>query len=83
MATTALVVKNLPANAGNVRDVGPIPGSGRSPGVGHGNPLKYFCLENPMEREKPGRLQSMALSMHTGVLKEKKIKKTSNFFLHS
>ena len=47
----ALVVKNLPANAGDVRDVGLIPGSGRSPGGGHGNPLQYSCLENPMDRE--------------------------------
>ena len=46
----ALVVKNLPANAGDVRDVGLIPGSGRSPGL-HGNPLQYSCLENPMDRE--------------------------------
>ena len=47
----ALVVKNLPANAGDVRDAGLIPGSGRSPGGGHGNPLQYSCLENPMDRE--------------------------------
>ena len=43
----ALVVKNPPANAGDIRDVGSIPGSGISPGGGHGNPLPYFCLENP------------------------------------
>ena len=43
-----LVVKNLPAHAGNVRDVGSIPGSGRSPGGGNGNPLQYSCLENSM-----------------------------------
>ena len=42
-----LVVKNLSANAG---DAGPIPGSGRSPGGGHGNPLQYSCLGNPMDR---------------------------------
>ena len=42
-----LVVKNLPANAGNT---GPIPGSGRSPGEGNGNPLQYSCLGNPMDR---------------------------------
>ena len=41
------VEKNLPANAG---DVGLIPGSGRSPGEGNGNPLQYSCLENPMDR---------------------------------
>ena len=47
----ALVVKNLPANAGDVRDLVLIPGSGRFPGGGHGNPLQYSCLENPMNRE--------------------------------
>ena len=45
-----LVVKNLPPNAGNVKDEGLIPGLGRSPGGGHGNQLQYFCLENPMGR---------------------------------
>ena len=43
----ALVVKNLPANAGDVRDSGSIPGLGKSPGGGNGNPLQYSCLENP------------------------------------
>ena len=46
----ALVVKNPPANAGDVRDASSIPGLGRSPGEGHGNPLQYSCLENPMDR---------------------------------
>ena len=46
----ALVVKNTPANAGYLRDVGLIPGSERSPGKGNGNPLWYSCLENPMDR---------------------------------
>ena len=45
-----LVVKNLPARAGDVRDLGLIPGWGRNPGEGHGNPLQYSCLENPMDR---------------------------------
>ena len=45
-----LVVKNLPANAGDIRDAGSIPGLGRSPGGGHGNPLQYSCLKNPMDR---------------------------------
>ena len=45
-----LVVKNLPSNAGVSRDVGLIPGLGRSPGGGHSNPLQYSCLENPMYR---------------------------------
>ena len=46
----ALVVKNLPANTGDVRDLGSIPGWGRSPGGEHGNPLQYSCLENPRDR---------------------------------
>ena len=46
----ALVVKNPFASSGDVRDVSSIPGSGRSPGEGHGNPLQYSCLENPMDR---------------------------------
>ena len=44
-----LVVKNLPADAGDIRDPGSIPGSRRSPGGGHGNALQYFCLENSMD----------------------------------
>ena len=46
----ALVVKYLPANAGDITDVGSIPGSGRSPGGGPGNPFQYSCLENLMDR---------------------------------
>ena len=45
-----LEVKNPPANTGNIRDAGMIPVLGRSPGGGHGNPLQYSCLENPMDR---------------------------------
>ena len=45
-----LVVENLPANAGDLRDKGSIPRSGRSPGGRHGNPLQNSCLENPMDR---------------------------------
>ena len=69
-----LVVKNLPANAGDVRDLGSIHGSGRSPGGGHGNPLQYSCQESPHGQRslgansrgwwwtgKPGVLQSMEL----------------------
>ena len=48
-------LKNLPANAGDIRYAGWIPVSGSSPGGGHGNPLEYSCLENPME-EEPGGL---------------------------
>ena len=46
-----LVVKNPPVNVGDVRDLGLIPQSGRSPGAGHGNPCQYSCLENLMDRE--------------------------------
>ena len=52
------VVKNLPANTGDARDVGSIPGSGVSPGVGNGNPLQYSCLENSTGTNG---LQSMGL----------------------
>ena len=45
-----LVVKNLPAYVGDVRDLGSIPGLRRSPGGGHGNSLQYSCLENPIDR---------------------------------
>ena len=44
------MVKNPPANAGDVRDVGSIPGTGRFPGEEHGNPVPYSCLGNPMDR---------------------------------
>ena len=44
------MIKNLPTNAGEARDAGLIPGSGRSLGVGNGNPLQYSCLENSMDR---------------------------------
>ena len=50
VSQVALMVKNPPANAGGTRDKGSILGSGRSPGRGHGNPLRYSCLENPMDR---------------------------------
>ena len=54
----ALLVKNLSANAGNIRDLGSIPGSGGSPGGGHGNPLQCYCLEDPVDKE-PGVLWSI------------------------
>ena len=66
------MVKNLPVNAGDQRDVGSIPGSRRSPGERYGNPFHYSCLENPMDKRnlvgyspwchkelEPGGLQSM------------------------
>ena len=54
----ALVVKNLPANAGDLRDTGSIHGSGRSPGECYGNPLQYSCLGNP-RTEEPGGPKSI------------------------
>ena len=68
------VVKKNPANAGDTRDVGLTPGSGRFPGEGHSNPLHYSCLENPMDREvwwatvrraTKSQAQPKCLSMHT------------------
>ena len=70
------MVKNLLANPGYLRDVGSIPGSGRSPEGGHGNPLQYACLENPMDRGAwqtavhrvaKSRTQLKQLSTHTYV----------------
>ena len=69
MHLVVLVVKNPLANAGDIRDVGSIPGSGRSPREGRGNPLQYSCLENPMDS---GPWQGTALSLAvrvTGALK--------------
>ena len=73
----AAMVKNPPANAGDMRDMGLIPGKGRSPGEGHGNPLQYCCLENPMDRgawpatvprvtKSPTRLKGLNTSASTG-----------------
>ena len=50
MAQVALVIKILPANTEDTGDTDSIPGLGRSPEGGHGNPLQYYCLENPMDR---------------------------------
>ena len=69
----ALVVKNLPVNAGDIRDSGSIPGSGRSPGGAHGNPLQYSCLETPhgqrsLVRYSPWGLKASAMAevtLHT------------------
>ena len=59
----ALVVKNLTANAGDIRDPGWIPGLGRSPGGGHGNPLQYSCLGGPHGQSRPAGLQPMGLPL--------------------
>ena len=50
VSQVALAVKNPPAGAGDISDVGSIPGLGRSPAGGNGTPLQYSCLENPMDR---------------------------------
>ena len=68
------MLRNLPANAGDIRDLGSIPRLGRSPGQGHGNPLQHSCLENPMDRGAwwtmvhgvtKHQTQLKRLSMHT------------------
>ena len=59
VSQVALVIKNLPANAGDRRDTGSIPGLGGSAGGGSSSPLQYSCLENPVNRG-PGGLQSIA-----------------------
>ena len=75
-----LVVKNPPANAGDVRDVGSIPGSGKSPGRRHGNALQHSCLENPMDRgawqatvyglQRVRQDRSDLACMHTYIIKQ-------------
>ena len=64
------MVKNPSANAGGIRGVGSIPGSGRSPGGGHGSPLQYSCLENPLDRgawrDKVPGVQEPTTTKHTG-----------------
>ena len=67
----ALVVKNLPANAEHARDVGLIPGLGRSPGERNGNPLRYSCLENPMDRGVWHMTERLRHSIYYGKDREK------------
>ena len=55
------VVKNLPVNARDIRGTNSIPESGRSPGVGNGNPLQYSCLENPMNKEALCEMQEFEI----------------------
>ena len=68
----ALVVKNLPANAGDIRDMDSLPGSRRSPGGGNGNPLQYSCLENRMDR---GACWAM---VHGAAKSQKRLKRLSS-----
>ena len=63
----ALVVKSPPTKAGAIRDAGSIPGSGRSPGEGHDNPLQYTCLENPMDRENGWAIAHGVAQSQTGL----------------
>ena len=70
----ALVVKNPPANAGDIRELGSVSGLGRYPGGGHGNPLQYSCLENPMDRGSRwttvhGVTKSQQCSIHVYIIK--------------
>ena len=60
-----IVVKNTPSNAGDVRVVGSIPGSERSPGGEHGNPLQYSCLENPIDRGARGTMVHRIVELDT------------------
>ena len=78
-----MVAKNPPASAEDIRDTGSIPESGRSAGGGHGNPLQYSCLENPMDREAwwatvrraaESQTRQKRLRMHTRMLQFKKRK---------
>ena len=58
-----LVVKNLPVNAGDLKDLGSVPGLGKSPRGGHGNPLQYSCLENSMDKRAwPAAVHGVAKS---------------------
>ena len=75
-----LVIKNPPANAGDIKHVGLTPGLGKSPGGGHGNSLQYSCLENPMDRGAwwaifhrvaKSQTQLKQLSMPAGITRRK------------
>ena len=72
----AQLVKNLPANVVDARDVGSVPGLGRFPGEGNGNPFQHSCLENPMER---GNWQATVLGGHKRVGHDL-VTKTTFFF---
>ena len=72
----ALVVKNPPAHAGDIRDVGSVPGLGRSPGGGHGNPLQCSCLQSPMDR---GAWQA---TIHSIAMSQTRLKRHSVHAFH-
>ena len=73
----ALEVKNPLANAGDIRDSGSIPGSARSPGEGHGNPLQYFCLGNPKDR------RAWLVTFHGVAMKQTQLKQLSMRLAHN
>ena len=75
----ALVVKNLSANAGDIRNISPTPASGRSPGGGHSNPLQYFCLENPMDRGESHELVGYSPKSQTQL---KQLDTAQNMYIH-
>ena len=77
--STAQLVKNLPANAGDARDAGSIPVLGRSPGGQHGNPLQYSYLENPMDR---GDWQSIGLQRVRGLSTQESAQKLAKSIDH-
>ena len=80
----AQLVKNPPANAGDTRDVGSIPGSGRSLGGGHGNPLQYSCLENPHgQRSQAGYSPCGCKELDTIEHRRKRVDVISNKPRHS
>ena len=73
----ALVVKKPPANTEDIGDTGLIPGSGRSPGGGHGSPLQYSCVENPMDRG------AWRATVH-GIAKSRtRLKRLSNMYVYT
>ena len=74
----ALVVKNPPANAGDIRDTGSSTESGKSPGRGHGNPLQFSCVENPRDREA---LWAMAYRVAKSWIQLKRFSMHSSRFL--
>ena len=81
----ALVIKNPPANAGDIRDQGLIPGWERSPAGGNGNPLQYSCLENPMDRGLWLAVHSITKSLtsdlaHTDALRQLKYDSRNMYF---
>ena len=76
----ALVLKNQPAIAGGIRDMGSVSGSGRAPEGGHGNPLQYPCLENPTDR---GAWQSTVIRVAKSWTRLKQLSMTMRIYIHA